>query len=132
METSLILNIVLGSLVMIGFMSYVVWLGSVVLRVKKQVSQMRRDAENIERDMRSIIDSIQKDLDERLDHLDRKIDSRLDRLDNYQTNRVDTLEQSVMREIGSVTEDINNKLTHEIDTVSREFEILKGESNFAT
>mgnify|MGYP003135945482 CR=1 FL=1 len=76
METSLILNIVLGSLVMIGFVSYTVWLGSIVLGVKKQISQMRREAEDIERDIRSNFDSIQKDLDERLDHLDRKIDSR--------------------------------------------------------
>ena len=130
METSLILNIVLGSLVMIGFVSYTVWLGSVVLRVKKQLSQMRRDAEDIERDIRGSFDSIKKDLDERLDHLDRKIDSRLDRLDNSQTNRVDTLEQNVLREIGSVT-DINNRLSNEIDNVSREFEVLKSEAKFA-
>ena len=131
METSLILNIVLSSLIAIGFVSYFVWLSFIVLGVKKQSSQMRRDAEDIERDMRGTIDSIKKDLDERLDHMDGKIDSRIDRLDNHQTNRVNTLEQSVLRELGSVTEDMKHRLDKEIDNVSREFEILKGESKFA-
>jgi DNA-binding transcriptional MerR regulator len=82
METSLILNVVLGSVVLLGFIAYLIAMGLSISKVRTQLIDNERNVDET-------LKSLEEDLTKRLDQLDSRLDSRVDQLDNQTHQRID-------------------------------------------
>ena len=89
METSLILNVVLGSVILLGFMAYVIAIGFSVSKVRVQLNDNERNFDEALKSLHDTMDHIEKDLSERIANLDSRLDSRVDQLDNNINRRID-------------------------------------------
>lgn len=113
METSIILNIVFISLVSIGFVYYQIWIGSRLVRLKKENVKLKEDlleqGKVVEEKENNLYNFINKEMGEIIKTTD-KIDSRLDSkvtkiyedfeshnriLSNSLSNRIDELEKII-------------------------------------
>lgn len=96
MEISIILNVVFLSLVAIGFIIYQVWLGSRVVKLKRENNDLVNNIDDIYRNMDVRIDEVMKVTD--------RLDSRMD-------NNITKLEERICTDIHQVEIYINNRCT---------------------
>ena len=99
METSLILNVVFGSVILLGFIAYLLVVGFSVSKVQRQLIEIERNSEDSSQETQRIIDHVEKELTERLELLNGRLDSRVDQLDNNLNRRIDEEVKIIHQEI---------------------------------
>jgi len=110
METSLILNVVFGSVILLGFMAYVIAVGFSVSKVKVQLNENERNFDETLKSLEDNMNHIENDLSERIDNLDSRLDSRVDQLDNslnrYIENEVREIRYEIEKQKGMQESDL--------------------------
>ena len=109
MEISFILNVIFISLLAIGFVSYVIWLGVNLVKVKKQQRATIEEIDYINRTIREDFNKGLESLHKRID----KLDSRIDRETKYLSEDIEKLRNDFESYSGYVKDrfdDLKNKV----------------------
>jgi polyhydroxyalkanoate synthesis regulator phasin len=112
METSQVINIIFYVLLIIGFLSYQIWLGSELVKARKKIVsnavEMTWTSDGI---YRSIGETV-KDLHKDTDRLDSRLDARINEVERNLTTHVCSTKRDLQEAINELVEDVdklNNK-----------------------
>jgi hypothetical protein len=126
MEISIILNIIFGSIVAIGFILYQVWLGSKVVKLGNETKELLQILDNSLSSTMRRMDDETESLSKRIDRLD----SRLDREKGLIQNSIADTEQNIFKELELIKHDfdgcisdIKNRLSN---TNNKKESLIKG------
>lgn len=111
MEISFILNVIFISLLAIGFLSYMIWLGVNLVKVKKQQTNIIEEIQYTNRIIREDLDKSIQYLEKRID----KLDSKIDREDKYLADEIEKLRNDFEKYSEYVKERYDDLMKNKID-----------------
>jgi hypothetical protein len=88
MEASIILNIVLLSLVLLGFITYQIWIGFSLVKLFKKNSELKRIIRDVELSGSEKLKKSEESLRKSIDRLDSRLDTKVDEIYSNFENKI--------------------------------------------
>ena len=107
METTQMVNIIFYVLVIIGFLSYQIWLGSELVKAKKKIESNQADIEDKSDDIYKVIDNVVNDLHKDNDRLDSRLDARINEVERNLTTHICSTQRCLQEAINELVEDVD-------------------------